>query len=77
MKLLLILGLRAYQLFITPILMMTGGRCRFHPNCSAYAVQALRQHGIKKGAGLTLRRLSRCHPWGGGGDDPVPPSAAG
>ncbi len=73
MKVLLIFLLRAYQLLLSPFLAMTGGRCRFHPNCSTYAIEALQIHGIKKGAGLSLRRLARCHPWGSGGLDPVPP----
>lgn len=46
--------------------------CRFTPTCSAYAAQAVQRHGPWRGTGLTLRRLSRCHPWGGFGPDPVP-----
>ncbi len=46
--------------------------CRFTPTCSQYAVEALRRHGPLRGSWLTLRRLSRCHPWGGSGYDPVP-----
>jgi putative membrane protein insertion efficiency factor len=48
-------------------------RCRFHPSCSEYALDALRIHGGARGGWLALRRLSRCHPWHGGGLDPVPP----
>lgn len=51
---------------------MFPGSCRFIPTCSQYAVEALRLHGPIKGGWLTLRRLSRCHPWGGSGYDPVP-----
>ncbi len=65
----LILLIRAYQLFISPVL---GPRCRFHPSCSNYAKNALTQHGIIKGSGLTLWRLLRCHPLTSGGYDPVP-----
>ena len=46
--------------------------CRFTPTCSQYAVEALRKYGPLKGSWLTLRRLARCHPWGGSGYDPVP-----
>ena len=51
-----------------------GGQCRFVPTCSAYADEALRLHGAAKGGKLALRRLCRCHPWGGHGFDPVPPA---
>ena len=46
--------------------------CRFTPTCSQYAVEALRKYGPVKGGWLTLKRLARCHPWGGSGYDPVP-----
>lgn len=46
--------------------------CRFLPSCSAYAVEAIETHGAGRGAGLAVRRLLRCHPWGGHGFDPVP-----
>jgi putative membrane protein insertion efficiency factor len=49
-----------------------GQQCRFIPTCSAYADEALRRHGARKGSLLTIRRLCRCHPWGGQGFDPVP-----
>lgn len=66
---LLILPIRFYQGAISPHL---GPSCRFTPTCSQYAVEALRRHGPFKGSWLTLRRLLRCHPWGGSGYDPVP-----
>lgn len=47
--------------------------CRYYPSCSAYALQAIEVHGALKGTWLTVRRVSRCHPWGGTGLDPVPP----
>ena len=47
-------------------------RCRFHPSCSSYALQAIRIHGGLRGAMLTMRRLGRCHPWNPGGVDHVP-----
>jgi putative membrane protein insertion efficiency factor len=50
--------------------------CRYQPTCSSYAVEALEVHGAAKGTWLALRRLSRCHPWGGHGWDPVPERAA-
>lgn len=46
--------------------------CRYVPTCSSYALEALDRHGAVRGSWLTLRRLSRCHPWGGLGADPVP-----
>jgi uncharacterized protein len=49
-----------------------GAHCRFQPTCSIYADEALRLHGPLKGSWLAIRRLSRCHPWGGRGYDPVP-----
>ena len=48
-------------------------RCRFHPSCSSYAVEALERHGAVRGGWLAARRLGRCHPWNPGGLDPVPP----
>ena len=54
---------------------VTEGRpspCRFDPSCSAYALEALERHGALRGSWFTLRRLLRCHPWGGMGFDPVP-----
>jgi putative membrane protein insertion efficiency factor len=62
-------AVRGYQLFLGPVLPRT---CRFHPSCSTYALEALKAHGAIRGTGLAARRLVRCHPWGGGGIDPVP-----
>src|SRR5687768_16940031 len=56
---------------------VTAGRpspCRFDPTCSTYALEALDAHGAARGTWLTFRRLLRCHPWGGHGWDPVPPT---
>ncbi len=61
--------IRAYQLIVSPWL---GPRCRFHPSCSSYALEAIDRHGAWRGSGLALRRLGRCHPWNPGGFDPVP-----
>ena len=66
----LILLLRGYQRWISPALPPT---CRFHPTCSAYAVEALQVHGLLRGSALTVWRLLRCAPWHPGGIDPVPP----
>ncbi len=62
-------GLRAYKLLFSPLFT---GACRFHPSCSTYAADALRAHGLIAGAWLAVRRLARCHPFGGSGYDPVP-----
>jgi hypothetical protein len=65
----LILPIRFYQKFISPL---TPPSCRFTPTCSQYAIEALRKHGPFKGMYLAIRRILRCHPWGGHGYDPVP-----
>ncbi len=66
---LLSLPILFYRASISPMLPQS---CRFAPTCSAYALEALRRHGPVKGMYLTIRRLLRCHPWGGSGYDPVP-----
>ncbi|MBQ8065068.1 MAG: membrane protein insertion efficiency factor YidD [Prevotella sp.] len=66
---LLLVPIRFYQLAISPLL---GPSCRFTPTCSEYARQAILKHGPFKGLYLAIRRLVRCHPWGGSGYDPVP-----
>ncbi|NMB70037.1 membrane protein insertion efficiency factor YidD [candidate division WWE3 bacterium] len=64
-----ILLIKIYQIFLSPYL---PNSCRFTPTCSAYSVEALKKHGFFKGLWLSVRRISRCHPWGGHGYDPVP-----
>lgn len=61
----------AYRRWISPAL---PARCRFHPSCSAYALEALATHGALRGVGLAIWRLLRCHPFHPGGYDPVPPA---
>ncbi|MDT2084835.1 MAG: membrane protein insertion efficiency factor YidD [Planktomarina sp.] len=61
--------IRAYRLVFSP---WVGFNCRYQPTCSAYALEALERHGAFKGGLLTIRRLVRCHPFGGDGYDPVP-----
>jgi putative membrane protein insertion efficiency factor len=63
-------ALRAYKLTLSPLI---GRGCRFVPTCSEYAAEALIGHGPWRGTSLAVRRLCRCHPWGGSGYDPVPP----
>ncbi|MTD33052.1 membrane protein insertion efficiency factor YidD [Paludibacterium denitrificans] len=65
----LILLIRFYQLAISPWL---APRCRYVPTCSSYATEAVKKHGPLKGGWLAVKRLARCHPWGGCGYDPVP-----
>ena len=79
MLLLVRLFIRGYQLLVSPLLSFLGGPdagCRFRPTCSVYFLQAVEEHGFIRGGWLGLRRLCRCHPWGGQGDDPVPHSHA-
>jgi putative membrane protein insertion efficiency factor len=73
MSRLLIGVLLAYQRYISPL---SAARCKFYPSCSAYALEAVTVHGAFRGSWLTLRRLSRCHPFHPGGVDLVPPPAA-
>ena len=64
-----ILLVRFFQVAISPLKPPT---CRFSPTCSTYALEALKKYGLLKGGRLALRRIMRCHPWGGSGYDPVP-----
>ena len=65
-----LLGLvRIYRYGVSPLI---GANCRFQPTCSAYAEEALRRYGAFRGGWLALKRIGRCHPWGGSGYDPVP-----
>ncbi|HJT04173.1 MAG TPA: membrane protein insertion efficiency factor YidD [Pseudonocardiaceae bacterium] len=63
--------LQFYRRWISPVLPPS---CRFHPSCSAYAIEALTVHGVLRGSCLTIWRLLRCGPWHPGGVDPVPPA---
>ncbi|TAP42624.1 membrane protein insertion efficiency factor YidD [Alteromonas sp. KUL49] len=64
-----ILLIKLYQWLVSPML---GQRCRFHPSCSHYAIEALKVHGIAKGSWLSIKRILKCHPLHAGGYDPVP-----
>ncbi len=60
--------IRIYQLIISPIL---PNACRYTPTCSEYGMQAIKKYGAWKGGWMALKRISRCHPWGGSGHDPL------
>jgi putative membrane protein insertion efficiency factor len=64
-----ILLIRFYQLIISP---MIGPKCRYTPTCSSYSLQAFKKYGVLKGFVLSIKRISKCHPWGGSGYDPLP-----
>lgn len=66
---LLAFPVKSYRLIFSP---WVGHNCRYHPTCSAYALEALEKHGGMKGGWLALRRILRCHPWGKSGIDNVP-----
>ena len=66
---LITLPIRFYRLFISPLI---PSRCRYTPTCSEYALEALHTHGLIHGLWLSIKRIGRCHPWGGHGYDPVP-----
>jgi hypothetical protein len=71
MKYVLIWLLKGYRFAISPLY---GQVCRYHPTCSAYALEAVQTHGAIRGTWLAMRRVARCHPWAAGGLDPVPPA---
>ena len=73
MKHVLVLLLRGYRAVISPLY---GQVCRYHPSCSAYALEAVTVHGAGRGTWLSVRRIGRCHPWAAGGYDPVPSPAS-
>ena len=66
---LLILPIKLYQILLSPLI---GPSCRFTPTCSNYAIEAINKHGPIKGFWLSIKRISKCHPWGDSGHDPVP-----
>lgn len=70
MRMIFVLPIRLYQLLISPLLPPA---CRFEPNCSRYAVDAILGHGVLRGSWLAISRIARCHPFHRGGHDPVPP----
>ncbi len=71
MKHVLVALLRVYRAVVSPLY---GQVCRYHPSCSAYALEAVQVHGSLRGTWMSARRVGRCHPWAAGGYDPVPPA---
>ena len=69
LKYILILPIKIYQLFISPLL---GPKCRHEPSCSNYSIKAIEEWGVLKGLYYAVKRISKCHPWGTFGYDPVP-----
>lgn len=67
----LIVLVRLYQVTLSPLL---GGQCRYHPTCSNYAIEALKEHGALRGSWMVASRIGRCNPFAKGGYDPVPPA---
>jgi len=65
----LIVPIKLYQILLSPLI---GPSCRFTPTCSNYAIEAINKHGPLKGLWLAIKRISKCHPWGDSGHDPVP-----
>ena len=64
-----IIVIKIYQVLISPLFPSS---CRYMPTCSHYTIEALKKHGLFKGGWLGIKRISKCHPWGGSGHDPVP-----
>ena len=69
MKKIIILIIKTYQITLSPLI---GNNCRFHPTCSEYTIQAVNEHGVYRGLILGVKRISKCHPLGPKGYDPVP-----
>ena len=67
-KILILILLKAYKFLISPFL---GTNCRFLPSCSDYAYEAITEKGVRKGSILAIKRLTKCHPWGKSGYDPL------
>jgi len=76
MQSVLVFLIRAYRVVFAPLKAMAGvqGCCRYTPTCSHYMEEAVCKHGLCRGIGLGVKRIVRCHPWGGAGFDPVPPA---
>ncbi|MBM3836231.1 MAG: membrane protein insertion efficiency factor YidD [Verrucomicrobia bacterium] len=74
-QIILVFAVRVYRWVVSPaktVLLGPLGRCRYTPSCSEYALEALQSRGALRGTWLSMKRVCRCHPWGGCGHDPVP-----
>ena len=71
MKIIMIYLIKIYKKMLSPILSFLGVRCKYHPTCSEYTIEALKKYGFFKGCFLGIKRILKCNPWSKGGYDPL------